>query len=373
VNRSQAPGVEQKDRYCAPTADSHPDQANLNPANAVQNDVVIKKIEDFILIFTSIVWEAFPFIVLGAAIAGFLEEFVPQRLIARILPRNRVLAILLGATLGLVFPMCECGIIPVMRRLLRKGLPLSCCIAYLLAGPIINVVVMLSTYAAFSGENLQVGSQRQVPQMSAPLMVALRVGMGYLVAVGVALVVEWRYRRHGNTLLAPLAVPPPDAGNDDDNNHSPPRERLHRRISNVTETALHDFVDILVFLVLGAMLAASVRMYWTNDDLAQRSSDHPILLIATMMGLAVLLCLCSEADAFVAASFVTLPSAAKLAFLVLGPMLDLKLYLMYTRVFRPRLIWTIIPTVVLMVFTYSVIVHYLWTNLGVHLGLATNP
>ena len=77
-----------------------------------------------------------------------------------------------------------------------------------------------------------------------------------------------------------------------------------------------------------------------------------------MMGLAILLCICSEADAFVGASFHSLPPAAKLAFLVLGPMLDLKLYMMYTRVFRPRLIWTIISCVVVQVFIYAILTHF---------------
>src|SRR5262249_31316285 len=79
-----------------------------------------------------------------------------------------------------------------------------------------------------------------------------------------------------------------------------------------------------------------------------------------MMGMAVLLCLCSEADAFVAASYTLLRPSAKIAFLVLGPMLDLKLYFMYTRVFKPRLIWTIFTAVAIQVFVYSVGVHYLW-------------
>src|SRR5947209_13311800 len=134
-----------------------------NPASAMDptatgsNDLLIRfsvlgehftiNVPNLILIFMSILLEAMPFIVLGAIIAGLLEELVPQKLITRIMPRNRFLAILIGGLLGLVFPMCECGIIPVMRRLLRKGLPVSCCTAYLLAGPIINVVVMLSTYA----------------------------------------------------------------------------------------------------------------------------------------------------------------------------------------------------------------------------------
>src|SRR5947209_16897370 len=91
-----------------------------------------------------------PFIVLGVVIAGLLEELVPQKLVARLIPRSRFLAIALGGFLGILFPMCECGIIVVMRRLLRKGVPLSVCVCYMLAGPIINVVVMLSTYMAFA-------------------------------------------------------------------------------------------------------------------------------------------------------------------------------------------------------------------------------
>src|SRR5712672_3051480 len=103
----------------------------------------------FTIFFTSILYEAMPFIVLGAVIAGLLEELVPQKIVARIIPRSRVLAIAIGGLLGILFPMCECGIIPVMRRLLRKGVPLSCCVCYMLAGPIINFVVMISTYWAF--------------------------------------------------------------------------------------------------------------------------------------------------------------------------------------------------------------------------------
>ncbi|HEV3204008.1 MAG TPA: permease, partial [Gemmataceae bacterium] len=203
----------------------------------------------FINSFISILYEALPFIILGAVIAGILEELVPQRIIAKIIPRSRVVAIAIGGLLGLLFPMCECGIIPVMRRLLRKGVPLSCCVCYVLGGPIINVVVMLSTYVAFSGKDKfaavetgsQLGSQLQghiatlafssdvpfpghipwaalnssfpqfqatppPPQFSALGMMSLRMGLGFLVAFGTSLIVEWQHRKHGNKLLAPLAI-----------------------------------------------------------------------------------------------------------------------------------------------------------------------
>jgi uncharacterized membrane protein YraQ (UPF0718 family) len=141
-----------------------------------------------------------------------------------------------------------------------------------------------------------------------------------------------------------------------------------QRLGNISATALHDFVDITVFLILGAVLAALAKQYITSDQIEQMSSTEPYLAIPAMMIMAVLMCLCSEADAFVAASFTRMHISAKLAFLVLGPMLDLKLLMMYTRVFRVRLIATIVTCVVLQVLAYCMIVHFVyqangWTGL----------
>src|SRR4051812_49516607 len=139
-----------------------------------------------------------PFIVLGAVLAGVLEELLPQQLIGKVMPNNALAAVVIGGLLGLVFPMCECGIVVVMRRLLRKGLPLSCCIAYMLAGPIINLVVIGSTWVAFYKHGI------------AREMVGLRVGLGFLVACTTAMVVHFQHRKYGNALLTPIAVPPAD-------------------------------------------------------------------------------------------------------------------------------------------------------------------
>lgn len=330
----------------------------------------LDKIKDFLLIFTSIFYEALPFIVIGSLLAGLLEELLPQKLIARLLPRNRFFAILIGALLGLIFPMCECGIIPVMRRLLRKGLPLSCCVAYLLAGPIINPLVLLSTYVAFDGMENATENGTLAFQMGGLAMVLTRTGMAYLVAVGTSLIVDRLHQKHGDELLMPLAKPPVksklslDVVDDDDVNVNKGSMTWFARASRISETALHDFIDITVFLTIGALLAAFTRIWLTHDAISELSRSHIILAVLLMMALSVVLCLCSEADAFVAASFVTLRPAAKAGFLVLGPMFDLKLYMMYTRVFKPKLIWTIIISVVIQVFLYTMILHGFWENLG---------
>jgi uncharacterized membrane protein YraQ (UPF0718 family) len=322
-----------------------------------------------ITIFTSIIYEAMPFVVLGVVLAGLLEEFVPQQLILKFIPKRKVLvvlAIMLGGLLGVLFPMCECGIIPVMRRLLRKGVPLSVCVCYMLAGPIINIVVVLSTYAAFSGQDIPLDGDRILPLSIA--FTAVRVGFGYIVAVITSIVVEWQFRIYGNALLAPLAVMDVQAHEPLDTEGGGPRRTWSESLGNISETAMHDFIDIMAFLVLGAFIAAVARLILPSLGVEDAIRQGPVVAILVMMALAIAFCLCSEADAFVAANFQPVglwPYAAKIAFLTLGPMLDFKLYFMYTRVFRKRLIVTLILCVTVQVFVYSVVLHYVseaWLN-----------
>jgi hypothetical protein len=191
-------------------------------------------------------------------------------------------------------------------------------------------------------------------------MVGLRVGLAYLVAIGTALVVEWQWRIHGKRLLHPSVTRGLTNVSVDDNNGIA-RRSWGERINNITQTALHDFVDILAFLILGAVLATGGKFVIKESNVQEFIQTTPAVAILIMMGIAVLFCLCSEADAFVASNFPLFwPDGAKLAFLVLGPMLDLKLLLMYTRVFRGRLIVTIVTCLIVQVFAYTTIAHYLF-------------
>jgi uncharacterized protein len=244
-----------------------------------------------------------------------------------------------------------------MRRLLRKGLPLSCCIAYMLAGPIINLVVIGSTYVAFENHGI------------AKEMVGFRVGFGFVIAVITSLIVHAQYRKYGNALLTVTAIPPssgqaPASAADSGAPVPVPRQPFFIRLGNISATALHDFVDITVFLILGAVLAALARSYITSEQIEYMSRDQPFLAIPAMMFLAVMMCLCSEADAFVAASFTKMHISAKVAFLVLGPMLDLKLLMMFTRVFRTRLIVTIVTCVIVLTLVFCVALHLVYQANG---------
>jgi uncharacterized membrane protein YraQ (UPF0718 family) len=295
--------------------------------------------------------------VLGAVIAGILEEFLPQQAITKFLPKAVVPSVMIGGALGLVFPMCECGIVVVMRRLLKKGLPLSCCIAYMLAGPIINLVVIFSTWIAFKDHKI------------GPEVVGLRIGLGFVTAVVTGLVVQSLWAKHGTKLLTASAMPlAPKASLSlnvvEADNHPKPKRTVMQRLGNISSTAMHDFVDITVFLILGAVLAAVAKQYVSSEQIESLSTTEPYFAIPAMMVMAVLMCLCSEADAFVAASFTKMHISAKMAFLVLGPMLDLKLLMMYTRVFRPRLIATIVTCVVIQVLLYCFTLHVIYQQNG---------
>ena len=318
-------------------------------------------IRDFVLNFLGIVWEALPFIILGAVIAGVLEELLPQQAISKLLPKHFVPAVMIGGALGLIFPMCECGIVVVMRRLLRKGLPLSCCVAYMLAGPILNVIVLGSTAVAFFPHKLEDGTSLGWP------ILLLRAGLGYLVACITGFIVhavDTRTKRE--TLLTPVAMPPKpkvslQLAGGDDKPADEPKKTIRQRLNNISATTLNDFIDITVFLIIGSVIAAFVK---SDPQLINKveamSREQPLLAIPLMMLLAFVLCLCSEADAFLAASFTKMSVSAKIAFLVFGPMLDIKLLLMYTRVYRVKLITLIVSCTVLQVLIYSAILHQLY-------------
>jgi len=307
-------------------------------------------IDQFVVSFQSIVYEALPFVIIGAMISGVLEELLPQQMFARMIPKNRYLAIAGSALLGLIFPMCECGIVPVMRRLLGKGLPLGCAVAYMLCAPVINPVVIASTWAAFSGD------RSNIDGLTSFQMVALRCGLSFITAFIIGVVVNRISAKGVNDLIkVPIkALSLIETAEEAAEAKRPWPERM----TNIAQVALHDFIDITCFLILGAMLAASLQTF----ELVSRVAflfENPWTACLTMMAIAVLLCLCSEADAFVAANMLKVPLSGKIGFLVLGPMFDLKLLLMFTRVFKARLIIIIVVLLWTIIFTLSMLTYYL--------------
>ena len=287
---------------------------------------------DFAYSFLSVVLEGVPFILAGVLLSGLIDAFLPPRVLARMLPRHPAGGILLGGALGAVLPMCECGIVVVIRRLLQKGLPLSSAMAYMLAAPVVNPIVAVSTYAAFRGQG--------------PLeMMLCRIALSFGVAVVVASLVHFLQR--GWVLRPDLAAVP---AAEDHHDHRSGKEKAAAAV----RAATGDFLDVTVFFVLGAAVATLFNTS-VNQQVIMPLAEDRALAVASMMGLAALLSLCSTSDAFVAATFTAFPSAAKLAFMSFGPVVDLKLVFIYGLVFRKRFIVFLVALLILLVFAACVL------------------
>jgi uncharacterized membrane protein YraQ (UPF0718 family) len=271
---------------------------------------------DFQYAFLSILLEGMPFLLGGAILSGVLEEFLPRSLMTRFLPGNPRLAVLVSGFLGVLFPVCECGIVPVVRRLMRKGLPVSCGVTYMLAAPIVNPLVILSTLAAFRGQG-------------AWEMTVLRFSLGLTVAV----LAGWTMSYFSQTKILRDEV----LGESGDHHHHDEEFSLLERLQNAAGVASKDFLDVGVYFVIGAA-AASLFSTAVNQEIILPLAANPPLAIASLMGLASVLSVCSTTDAFIAATLTTFPMASKLAFLVFGPMIDLKLLFLYGAAFSKRFI-----------------------------------
>ncbi|MCF8034755.1 MAG: permease [Desulfarculaceae bacterium] len=276
------------------------------------------QIELFFSLVLALFWEAAPFLLLGSLVGALVEAFLSPELLARRLPRSRLAQVGLGLGAGMLLPTCECGVVPVARRLLERGVPPSTALTYMLAGPVINPVVLISTYVAFQGRWSMI------------------LGRVVVVGLSAAAVGLWLGRRAGGGLLKPdkpLPVPllssPAEAACGCGHDHSPPGRTPWSILVRTGE----EFSSMAVYLLAGAVAAAAVKAFLPLEILGAVRGDL-LLSVGTMMALAVLLSVCSEADAFVAASFLGFPPASQLAFIALGPMVDLKLLAMWGGAFR---------------------------------------
>ncbi|MCI3918847.1 permease [Paenibacillus sp. TRM 82003] len=283
-------------------------------------------------IFLSIIIESIPFVVIGVLIAGLIQVFVTEDHIRRWMPRNRILAVVMSCVIGALFPACECGIVPIVRRLVTKGVPLHAGIGFLLTGPLINPVVIFSTYMAF-GNDAEIAG--------------LRMGLGFVVAVIVALFVSILFTRNQLKVLQPSIGRP---------SKETTGTAYRVRFGQVLRHSIDEFFDVGKYLMVGALLAACVQTYVSSSWLLG-IGEGVVSSTLVMMGLAYLLSLCSEADAFIGASFRNIfPTSAILSFLVFGPMMDVKNTIMMLGVFRARFVFILLGFIGAAVFTSIMII-----------------
>jgi uncharacterized membrane protein YraQ (UPF0718 family) len=241
-------------------------------------------------VFTAVAVQGVPFLLLGTVVSAAIGAFVPERVLRRLLPRRPALAVPVAGVAGAVLPGCECASVPVAGSLMRRGVAPAAALAFLLSAPAINPVVLVATSIAFPGQ---------------PQMVLARL----LASLGTAVVMGWLWARFGKEEWLRL----------------PRRAAPHATGARAFLAGLqHDFLHAGGFLVLGAGAAATFNIAVPRSVL-DVFTGSPWLSVLLLALLAVVLCVCSEADAFVAASLSAFPATARLAFMVVGPMVDLKL------------------------------------------------
>lgn len=253
-------------------------------------------------VFVSVLVQAMPFLVFGVALSAVIAVFVPRSFWAKALPSHPALAVPVAGAAGVVLPGCECGSVPIAGSLMRRGVTPAAALAFLLAAPAINPIVLAATAVAFPNN---------------PEMV---VGRG-VASLIVAVLMGWLWLRLGKTDWIRLP-------------HRPDVDGASK--GQAFWAALrHDVVHAGGFLVLGAAAAATINVVVPEKWLLTLA-DNPVLSILALAVLAVLLSICSEADAFVAASLSQFSLTSRLVFLVVGPMVDLKLISMQSGVFGRR-------------------------------------
>ncbi|WP_327405950.1 permease [Streptomyces sp. NBC_01288] len=237
--------------------------------------------------------QALPFLLLGTALSGAINAFVPADLFTKVLPKRAALAVPVAGIAGVVLPGCECASVPVANSLIRRGVTPAAAFAFLLSAPAINPIVLTATAVAFPGS---------------PAMVLARL----LASLATAAVMGWLWLWLGREeWLRPVV------------RHTG-HQSGHSRFTEFRLGFQHDFLHAGGFLVLGAMAAATFNVTVPRSVL-DTFSGSPWLSVLFLAGLAVVLAVCSEADAFVAASLTGFSPTARLAFMVVGPMVDLKL------------------------------------------------
>lgn len=302
-------------------------------------------------IFLSIVIEALPFVLLGCLISGALQVFLTPERVKRWLPDNRFLSILTGSVLGFFFPSCECGIVPIVHQFVKKGVPVHTAFAFMLTAPIINPIVIFSTFIAF-GNSWEMAGWRMVGSF----VVALIIGI-------------WLAYFQKESVLKTKIQQTIDHNHHHNHHHDHTHgtnkheevkigriKQLSQQTGHVLTHSIDEFFDTGRYLIVGGLITASMQTYLPTRVMLTLGSTK-LLAIIIMLLLAFTMSLCSEADAFIGSSLLSLfGTAPVVAFLVFGPMVDIKNLLMMKRYFNGRFILMLIGLIAVSVIGFTLFI-----------------
>lgn len=316
---------------------------------------------DIAIYFTTIMLEAIPFLLLGALISAIIEEFVSEERISKMIPKNRVLGSLVGIFLGLFIPACDCAVIPIAMRLKKKKVPTNVIVSFMLASPIISPVVLLSTFFAFGETEKMLLFGFEMPKLFVyrtifGVVVALVVGIILDIICKDAVLKEEIYEHH---------------------HHHHDHEHIHTcnhhhegcscsnheketgpigRVRNIINIMYGDFMGIISYMAVGALLAATMQILLPISNIGGIVQNKYISTFIMML-LAFALSLCSTSDAFIARTFMnSLSKNSILAFILLGPMIDIKNTILLNKSFNKKFVVVLIASIFIIVYLISCLV-----------------
>lgn len=332
-------------------------------------------------LFLSLMVEAIPFLLIGVFFSGVLTFFVSERQLLRWMPKNALLGSLFGSCIGFLFPVCECGNVPVARRLMTQGAPSSVAIGFLLAAPTINPIVFWATWTAFR-------DQPEIVFLRIGLSLGIATLMGFLFSLqsdlspflqpSVVSALAARQQREavnqgsslglnqGGSLLSsgtfflgqsqkPLPTEDPIALQS--TFMEMVKQPLKLRIKLLVEGMAQELRELSAVLILGSLVAAVVQSFVPREVVLSLGQD-PVTSIVAMMTLAALVSICSTVDSFFALSFAsTFTTGSLVSFLVFGPMIDLKAIGLLLTMFKPRAIVYLFAIAALLTFLAALILN----------------
>jgi uncharacterized protein len=296
--------------------------------------VLPARLNEFVVIFVSIVLQSLPFVLLGVFASALVQRYLSEDVVTRWLPRRVGPVVLLGSVFGFVAPVCDCGVLPLARRLSAKGVPLYGATTFIVAAPVVNPVVLVATAFAFQGNWAIVG---------------LRMAMTLSVAMAVGLLVSRLFP--ASPSLLPSGRPLRGGG------ASPDPARPTGAAAGLVAHASAEYFEIVFFIILGALFTAATQTFVPRGDLTAVGGSR-IGSVLALMPVASLLSICSEADAFVARAFATtFSTGAILAFMTIGQIVDLRNGVLLFRMLRGRLVALIVVVAYVLVFLEGVLIN----------------
>lgn len=296
-------------------------------------------LKDISIIFMSIFFESFPFLLLGALISSIIETFVSNDTMARIIPKNKVLGSIVGICLGFFLPACDCAVIPVAKRLIKKKVPINVAVSFMLASPIINPVVILSTYHAFYKTN--------------PDIFWLRLMLGILISLVIGIILGILFNKKD------VIINNEDSDecccHEHDECDCDCEEHKNYFLSIINHTAL-DLFEVVKYLMFGALIASIIQVALPRNILVMFNNNHILSVIALML-FAYLVSLCSTSDSFVGKSLLSSFSKSSIiAYLLLGPMIDIKNTIVLFGNYKKSFVFSLISLIFICIFIVSMVV-----------------